>query len=127
MTKIKEQQVSSGSITQFSHPILFFFFYMPFGVFTGYLTVTLAFQFSRSGISLQQIAGLAAVNLLPQVFKFLWAPFVDTTLSLKKWYLLATVITAFTIFATGIVPINSSNLLLFTLMILVSSFARSFI
>ena len=119
--------VSSGDSPKSTHPIVFFFFYIPFGIFSGYLTVTLAFQFSRSGVSLQQIAGLAAVNLLPQVFKFIWAPLVDITLSLKKWYLLATVITAATIFATGVIPINSSNLLLFTFMILISSFARSFI
>jgi MFS family permease len=110
-----------------SHPIVFFFFYIPFGVFSGYLTVTMAFLFSRSGVSLQQIAGLAGINLLPQIFKFLWAPLVDTTLSLKKWYLIAALITALTIAATGIVPITSSNLLLFSGMILISSFARSFI
>jgi len=127
MENAKGQQLPSGNFHKLSHPLLFFFFYIPFGIFSGYLTVTLAFQFSRSGISLQQIAGLAAVNLLPQVFKFTWAPLVDVTLSLKKWYLLATLITASTIFATGIVPINSANLLLFTFMILISSFSRSFI
>jgi PAT family beta-lactamase induction signal transducer AmpG len=120
-------QGSSVNSPKLAHPILFFFFYMPFGVFTGYLTVTLAFLFSRSGIPLQQIAGLAAINLLPQVFKFLWAPFVDTTLTLRKWYLISTLITAATIFATSIVPIKSANLLLFSYMILLSSFARSFI
>jgi PAT family beta-lactamase induction signal transducer AmpG len=119
--------VSSGKFPKSSHPILFFIFYMPFGIFTGYVTVTLGFLFSRSGVSLQQIAGLAAINLLPQVFKFLWAPLVDTTLTVKRWYLMATMATAATIFATGIVPIKASNLFLFSGMILISSFARSFI
>jgi PAT family beta-lactamase induction signal transducer AmpG len=119
--------VSSGKSPKSAHPILFFFFYMPFGVFSGYVTVTLAFLFSKSGVSLQQIAGLAAINLLPQVFKFLWAPLVDTTLTVKRWYLLSTLVTAATIFATGIIPINASNLFLFSCMVLISSFARSFI
>jgi PAT family beta-lactamase induction signal transducer AmpG len=118
---------SPDTIYKSSHPILFFFFYIPFGIFSGYLTVTLAFIFAKSGISIQQIAGLAAINLLPQIFKFLWAPLVDTTLTLKRWYLLSTLITTSCIFATGIVPIKASNLVLFTFMILVSSFARSFI
>src|SRR3981189_3265742 len=109
-----------------SHPILFFFFYMPFGIFTGYLTVTLTYLFSRSGISIKQIAGLAAINLLPQIFKFLWAPLVDTTLTLKKWYLISALLTASAIFATGIVPVKVSNLFLFSGMILLCSFARSF-
>lgn len=110
-----------------SHPIVFFFFYVPFGIFSGYLTVTLAFLFTKSGISVPQFAALAGVNLLPQMLKFLWAPLVDTTLTVKKWYLLSTIVTAATIFATGIVPINTSNLALFSIMILISSFARSFI
>jgi len=108
------------------HPILFFFFYLPFGIFTGYLTVTLTFLFSRSGISIKQIAGLAAINLVPQIFKFLWAPLVDTTLTMKHWYLISTLLTAAAIFATGIVPVQVSNLFLFSFMILVCSFARSF-
>ncbi len=109
-----------------SHPILFFFFYLPFGIFTGYLTVTLTYLFSRAGVSIEQIAGLAAINLLPQIFKFLWAPLVDTTLTLKKWYLISALLTASAIFATGIVPVKVSNLLLFSSMILICSFARSF-
>lgn len=118
---------TSVTSNQPAHPIIFFFFYIPFGIFTGYLTVTLAFHFVKSGISVQQVAGLAAVNLFPQVFKFIWAPLVDTTFTVKRWYLFSTLITAATIFITGIVPINSSNLFLFSCMILISSFARTFI
>jgi len=110
-----------------AHPIIFFFFQIPYGVFSGYLTITLAYLFSKSGISIAEIAGLAAINIIPQIFKFLWAPIVDTTLSLKKWYLLSTVLTAACIFATGIVPLKAANLPLFTLMILLSSFARTFV
>src|SRR5476651_301759 len=109
-----------------AHPILFFFFYLPFGIFTGYLTVTLTYLFSRSGVSMQQIAGLVAINLVPQMFKFLWAPLVDTTLTIKRWYFISVLATAVTIFATGVVPIKASNLLLFSGMILLTSFARSF-
>jgi MFS family permease len=127
MTSDTALPLSSGKIKKQVHPILFFFFYMPFGVFTGYLTVTLTYLFSVSGISIKQIAGLATLNLLPQIFKFLWAPLVDTTLSIKTWYLISTLITAATIFATGIVPIKASNLVLFSGMILISSFARSFV
>src|SRR5471032_810258 len=93
--------VSSINIKS-SHPIVFFFFYAPFGIFSGYLTVTLAFLFGRSGVSVAQFAALAGINFLPQIFKFLWAPLVDTTFTIKKWYFFSTLITAVTIFATGI-------------------------
>jgi len=126
MTSDTGSSVSSEKLKS-SHPIVFFFFYVPFGIFSGYLTVTLAFLFSRSGVSVAQFAALAGINFLPQIFKFLWAPLVDTTFTVKKWYLFSTLITASTIFATGIVHISIANLPLFTLMILISSFARTFI
>jgi MFS family permease len=122
-----EEIPSTQSLKKSAHPFVFFVFYLPFGVFTGYLTVTLSFLFSRSGVSFKQIAGLAAINLLPQIFKFIWAPLVDTTFTVKKWYLIPTLITAASIFATSIIPIKSANLLLFTGMILLCSFARTFI
>jgi len=113
--------------TKSSHPIVFFVLYLPYGIFTGYLTVTLAYLFSRAGISIGQIAGLAAINLIPQIFKFLWTPIVDTSLSLKKWYIISTIVTSACLLATGIVPLRTSNLQFLTLMVIVSSFARSFI
>ena len=126
MTSDTGSPVSSANLKS-AHPIVFFFFYIPFGIFSGYLTVTLAFLFSRSGVSVAQFAALAGINFLPQIFKFLWAPLVDTTFTVKKWYLFSTLVTAATIFATGIVPISIANLPLFSVMILISSFARTFI
>jgi MFS family permease len=110
-----------------AHPFLFFIFFIPFGIFSGYLTVTLGFLFVRSGVSVQQFAALSGMNLVPQMFKFLWAPAVDSTLSLKKWYLIATLVTACCIFSTGIIPIDAQHLTAYTVMVLVCSFARSFI
>ena len=126
MSNETELIYSSDNVSKPAHPFIFFVFFIPFGIFSGYLTVTLAYLFSRSGISMQLIAGLAALNLVPQIFKFIWAPLVDITLTLKRWYLLSAVATAATIFASGIIPISISNLSLFSGIILLASFVRSF-
>ena len=122
---------TSGPLSPISHrsahPVVFLFFQIPYGLFSGYLTITLAYLFSRSGISIAQIAGLAAINIIPQILKFLWAPLVDTTLSLKKWYFISAMVTAVCIFITGVVPLKVANLPVFTFMIFLSSFARSFV
>jgi PAT family beta-lactamase induction signal transducer AmpG len=110
-----------------ANPFLFFIFFIPFGIFSGYLTVTLGFLFIKSGLSVQQFAALAGMNLVPQIFKFIWAPVVDSTLTLKKWYLFATLVTASCIFSTGIIPIDAKHIEAYTIMVLVCSFARSFI
>lgn len=77
-----------------SHPIIFLFLVLPFGVVTGYVTVSFAYLFAKAGISTEAIAALVAVALLPQMFRFLWAPLVDSTLTLKKWYILSGIVTA---------------------------------
>jgi len=117
----------AGDFRKPAHPVVFMFLILPFGVTSGYLTVTLAYLFSRAGVSIEQIAGLVAVSLIPQIFKFLWAPLVDITLSVKKWCALSIVISAATIFATGIVPVKAESLPLLTLIIIVSNFAITFV
>ena len=109
------------------HPILFMFLYVPFAAGGGYVGVALAYLYSKAGIPVTQVAALVAVYLLPQTWKFIWAPLVDATLSPKGWYLLATVFNAGGISAMGIAPVKAASLPVLTVVILVSSFAATFI
>jgi len=107
--------------------LVFMFLILPFGIMAGYLSVTLAYLFSKAGISIEEVAGLVAASLIPQIFKFIWAPLVDITLTVKKWHIIATVISAACIFFTGIIPIKPASLPLLTILILVSNVAVSFV
>lgn len=109
-----------------AHPVVFMFLILPFGIISGYLTVTLAYLFTRAGVSMEQVAGLAAAALIPAIFKFIWAPLVDITLSVKKWYVISTVISALTVLATAVIPVKLSSLPLLTGVIILSNFAVSF-
>ena len=93
------------------HPSVFTLLILPLGMMVGYVTVTLAWLYAKEGISVEKIAALVAAILIPHIFRFIWAPLVDSTLSLKKWYLIANVISAFGILATGILPIKESSFL----------------
>ena len=84
------------------HPSIFMFLFLPFGVLYGYVSVTIGFLLTKAGISLALVAPVISVALLPNIFKFIWAPLVDTTLTVKKWYLIANAVTALGIFVTGI-------------------------
>ena len=68
-----------------------------------------------------------AVGILPHTWKFAWAPLVDTTLSRKKWYVIASLVSAAGILATGIVPVKAASLPLLMVVILVSNFAVTFL
>ena len=88
---------------------------IPFGVMEGYVSVTIAFLFTKVGIPLVQVAPLMAMTLLPNILKFIWAPLVDTTLTVKTWYIISNIITAIGILLTGILPIKVESLPLMTI------------
>jgi len=83
---------------------------IPFGVVGGYVSVTLAYQLKLAGASVSQIAALVALGVLPQTWKFFWAPVVDITLTQKRWYVLAGILCATGIAAMGWFPATKSGL-----------------
>jgi MFS transporter, PAT family, beta-lactamase induction signal transducer AmpG len=110
-----------------THPSVFMLLIIPFGVMSGYVSVTIAFLFTKAGISLVLVAPLIAMTLLPNILKFMWAPLVDTTLSVKTWYIISNIITAAGILLTGILPIRVESLTLMTIIIFIASFANTFL
>jgi MFS family permease len=118
---------SADTTQTHTHPSVFMFLILPFGVLGGYVTVTIAFLFTKAGIPLIQVAPLIAMTLLPNILKFIWAPLVDTTLTVKKWYIISNIITAVGILLTGILPIRVEYLTLMTAIILLASFGNTFL
>jgi MFS family permease len=110
-----------------AHPIVFLFLIAPFGMMSGFLTVTLAYVLAQAGVSTEQIAGLIAVSYIPHSWKFLWAPIADTTLSRKTWYLLAVAVSMAGVLATGAVPATAASLPLLTIVVLVSNVTVTFL
>jgi MFS family permease len=94
------------------HPFIYLVLILPFGVSSGYVTVTLAYQLAQGGLDAAQIAAVVAADLFPQTWKFLWAPVTDTTLTRKTWYLIGATLTAAGILACGMVPASAGVLLL---------------
>src|SRR5690348_4704314 len=80
-----------------THPVVYLLLCTPFGAASGYVIVTLAYLLSHAGVSVSAIAVLIAINVLPQTWKALWAPIVDTTLNSKNWYLMSAIVSAVTL------------------------------
>ncbi|HEY2885436.1 MAG TPA: MFS transporter [Rhizomicrobium sp.] len=110
-----------------THPIVFLLLCIPFGATSGYVNVTLAYLLSHAGVSVGAVAGLVAINLVPQTWKALWAPIVDTTLTSKRWYFSAAIVTALTLAAIGFFPASPSTLSTITALVFVNSVAVSFL
>jgi PAT family beta-lactamase induction signal transducer AmpG len=106
---------------------VFLFLIVPFGAMGGYLSVAIGYQLTQAGVGVEEVAALIAFSYLPQTWKFLWAPVADTTLSRKTWYLLAGLVSALGIFATGAVPADERSLPLLYAAVLVSNVASTFL
>lgn len=110
-----------------SHPFLFMILILPFGVMSGYLTVSVAYLLAQAGIPVERIAALIALSYIPHTWKFAWAPIADITLSRRGWYLIGAGVSALGIFATGAIPAKLELLPLLSMIVLVSNFAVTFV
>jgi len=97
----------------------------PFGVLSGYIAVTLAFQLRQAGASVGQISALVALGTLPQTWKFFWAPIVDLTLDQKKWYVLAGTLSAVGIAAIGFFPATKAGLTALSAVVFITSLSTT--
>jgi MFS family permease len=108
-----------------THPFALTLLYLPFGMATGYVQVTLAYVLVHAGFSVEQVAGLVALSVLPQTWKFAWAPVVDTTLTAKRWYQIGMLVTAAGLLGTAFIPAQQSAYWLLGLLVFLTSIATT--
>jgi MFS family permease len=109
------------------HPWVFMVLILPFGVVGGYATVTLPYQLKMAGVSVAQITALSALGILPQTWKFFWAPVVDVTLDQRKWYFISGILTAVGIAAMGFFPPTRAGLAALSAVVFLASVATTFL
>ena len=108
-----------------AHPVVFLVLYLPYGIASGYVTVTLGWLLTHAGASVGQVAALAGMAVLPNTWKVAWAPLIDTTLSAKAWFLIGLAATAVSLAGIAVLPLEVSFLGMFGALVLASSVAAS--
>jgi PAT family beta-lactamase induction signal transducer AmpG len=58
---------------------------------------------------------------------FLWGPVVDLTLTPRRWYVLAVIVAAITLFFLGLIPFQPSAIAILTAMVFISQIAVTFV
>jgi len=107
--------------------VTFFFLLLPYGISTGFVSITLPFFLTRAGFSVASAAAIVALGVSANVWLFFWGPVVDLTLTPRRWYLLAVMVSAAALFLLGIVPFQQSVIALLTAMVFISQIAVTFV
>lgn len=109
------------------NPFSFFILELPSGICTGFITVTLPFILVNQGFSVSQTALITALGVSANVFRFIWAPLVDLTMSYRRWYLLSVILCSSSIILIGLIPIRPGLGGILALVAFLSQIASTFI
>ena len=118
---IPARMTTEGGTVRGVHPSIFCALIIPFGVSTGYVTVTLAYVLAQKGMTVTAIAALGSMSVLPQTWKVLWAPLADTTLTPRLWYLLGALGVGLSILVMSLIGRPASALSWLTALVMVFS------
>lgn len=109
------------------NPAIFGALFVPFGISSGYVTVTLAFLLARDGLSTAVIGTIIALAVWPQTVKMLWAPLVDTVGNPKLWYGAGAISVGLSILLMSVLPKTEAMVGLIIAVIVLSSITSTFV
>jgi PAT family beta-lactamase induction signal transducer AmpG len=119
--------VTNAPLAKAPHPVVWTILYLPFGALGGFVTVALTFLATQHGLSISEGALLNGAQMLTAWLKWLWAPIVDVTLTPRRWYVIATSVSAVGIMAMAAVPLSPATLPLLLGIIAVASLVNSMV
>jgi len=107
-------------------PFNFFFIIFPSGISQGFATVVMPFLLIQHGFSVSSVGTIVATAVSANLFRFIWGPVVDLSLSLKKWYWISLLGIVLCFLSLAIVNINIKNELLLSGILFLSQVAATF-
>jgi MFS transporter, PAT family, beta-lactamase induction signal transducer AmpG len=108
-------------------PFIFFFLVLPYGISSGFVSITLPFVLTRAGFSVAVAASIVAIGVSANLWRFLWGPIADLTLTARRWYLIGLSAAALTLFLLGLFPLNPETVGMLMVIVFVSQVASTFI
>src|SRR5437660_1532377 len=93
-----------------THPFVFFFFVL-----------------TRLGFSVALAASIVAIGVSANLWRFLWGPVADLTLTARRWYLLGLGTSAATLLLLAFLPLNQNAFAILMAVVFVSQVAATLI
>jgi len=61
---------------------------LPYGLGSGFAQLWLPFVLTRAGFPVALTGSIVAIGISANVYRFLYAPAIDLTLTVRAWYLI---------------------------------------
>ena len=110
-----------------THPVVFFFLVLPYGISSGFVSITLPFILTRVGFSVALAASIVAIGVSANLWRFLWGPVADLTLTARRWYLLGLGTSAATLLLLAFVSLHQNAVAILMAVVFVSQVAGTLI
>src|SRR6267378_3182498 len=110
-----------------THPFVFFFLVLPYGICSGFVSITLPFVLTRVGFSVALAASIVAIGVSANLWRFLWGPVADLTLTARRWYLLGLGTSAATLLMVALLPLHQNAVAVLMTIVFISQVAGTLI
>ncbi len=114
-------------VKQYTRPSNILFLVLPFGISSGFISVTLPYLLTHRGISVATTAGIVAIGVSANIWRFIWGPVADLTLSLRKWYWLGLLACIATLIMLSLMKYSPAETALITAIVFLSQVAATFV
>lgn len=110
---------------QYTKPFYIFFLMMPQGISQGFVTVALPFLLTQKGFPVALTASIVAIGFSANVWRFVWGPVVDLSLSLHKWYWMSLLASVALLLLICFIPFTAKDTYLLSIIVFISQVAAT--
>jgi MFS transporter, PAT family, beta-lactamase induction signal transducer AmpG len=113
--------------TGYTRPFYIFFLVLPYGISLGFASVTLPYLLTHSGFTVSTTAAIVALGVSANIWRFIWGPFADLILSLRKWYWMGAVASSLMLLLLSLIHYDPQAAGLLIALVFISQVAATFV
>lgn len=91
---------------EWTAPFTFFALVLPYGISSGFNSITLPYILTREGFSVAAAGAMVALGVSANLWRFLWGPVADLTLTARRWYYIGIATSAGTLAFLAVAPVH---------------------
>src|SRR5437764_10854466 len=110
-----------------THPFVFFFLVLPYGISSGFVSITLPFVLVGAGFSVALAASIVAIGVSSNLWRFLWGLVADVALTARRWYLLVLITSAATLLMVVLLHLHQNAVAVLMTIVFISQVAGTLI